>query len=157
MNVTLEKEISHDFVILIINEAGIPILEYPTQFSNLKKILNVDNVLLSGLLNAISSFGKDVIGDEIRQINFGSLYLSFSRDSWKNLYVLIFRNIPQETNLLQRLHIETMALFNNSIKPILATGIDNGLLNSQAKKINLFSSIIDPFYKLWKKRLWKDS
>ena len=148
MNVALEKGITHDFVILIINEAGIPILEYPTPFSNLKKILNVDNVLLSGLLNAISSFGKDVIGDEIRQINFGSLYLSFSRDSWKNLYVLIFRNIPQETNLLQRLHIEIMALFNNSIKPILATNIDNGLLNSQARKINLFSSIIDPFYKI---------
>ncbi len=141
--------------LLVIDESGLPIFEYPQLVKEFESFDSDDDVLISGLLSAINSFGKKVLGDDVQHISFGSFHLSFSRDVLDCLYVYIFSHLPGDETLLQRFHLETMALFNRQIRPILCVEIAGNINKNHEKKQMVYKSIIDPFFRLWSKRFWK--
>ncbi len=148
------KKLNEKMILLVIDEGGLPIFQYPPTPNGFEMLDNDNDVLFSGLLTAINSIGQQIIGDDVQQISFGSLFLSFSRDKWDHLYVYIFTEPPKDKDLLERLHLETMGLFNHQIKPILhAASIP--LISSEKKEKDdlMVRSIIQPFFKLWTKRM----
>ena len=148
-----ENNDSCHMIVLVIDDGGLPIFEYPKLESEFKSIETDDNILISGLFSAINTFGKKVLGEEVQQMVFGSLYLSFSRDKWDHLYVFLFKEPPQVHALVQQLHLEMMALFNAKIKPILH--LNPHLKDSYIVKradTDMYKSIMEPFFKIWKKR-----
>ncbi len=149
------EQLKEKMILLVIDEAGLPMFQYPPDVKGFEKMDDEDDeILFSGLLSAIDSIGRKVIGDDIQQIKFGSIFLSFSRDKWGHLYVYILRNLPTDETLVERLHLETMGLFNQEIRPLLEQ-INKPLIPPEEKSLKekTIHSIFDPFFKLWLKRL----
>ncbi len=139
-------------VLLVIDESGLPIFQYPLFFMDDAK-KQEDSLLLSSLLTAITSFGESVIGDDVKHVRFGSMFLSFSRDRSNLLYVYLFKNVPRDEMLLQQLHLETMALFARQVKPMLDRKKGHDYLELDANEQSLVQSIFNPFLKSWLKKL----
>ncbi len=153
-----DKNVALSIGVLIIDEKGFPIFEYPPLKPKSKSIESDDEVLISGLLTAIDSFGKKVLGDEVQVMIFNTLYLSFSRDKWGYLYVFIFKNPPEDTLLLQQLHVEMMALFHSKIKSLLQITQDfvMNIKKEGHQQSDDLKSIMDPFLCNWRKKLFNN-
>ena len=139
------------FKFLVISNSGIPIFEYP--IDNIDTI-NVNSVLFSGLLSAINSYSSDAIGQNIEEMTFQSIKVTFSKDGFDNLYVVICNDdIPMNT--LKTIHIEIKNLFLSYLDE-LGIEIDPERIShvemTDENQMRI-RAILEPLYRLWSKKL----
>ncbi len=130
------------FTFLIIERSGIPIFSYPSETSDDQPEGN-NTVLLSGLLTAINSFAREISGDDIRNLSFGSYIVTISRGLENTLCVLLCdADYASNIQAVKSLHIEITSLVY-SIFP----NIGNFEYDYENNK-KLIRATFEPFYKL---------
>ena len=144
------------FSFLLIDSSGIPILNYPYDEDKLKlekeqgkKSLS-DSILVSGLLTAINSFAKEIIGDNINKMFFETYIITISKAPDNGLFVLLCdTEYVDNSDIASKIHIEVKTLLFSSF-PQLTSFYNRGALLK--KEINF---ILEPYYRALVKKFLK--
>ncbi len=143
------------FKFLVISNSGIPLFEYPIKGID---TINVNSVLFSGLLSAINSYSSDAIGQNIEEMTFQSIKVTFSKDGFDNLYVAI-NNDDVAVNILKTIHIEIKNLFLSYLDE-LGIEIDPERIShvemTDENQMRI-RAILEPLYRLWSKKLLNET
>ena len=144
------------FSFLLIESGGIPILNYPYDEDKLKlekeqgkKSLS-DSILVSGLLTAINSFAKEIIGDNINKMFFETYIITISKIPDNGLFVLLCdTEYIDNSDIANTIHIEVKTLLFSSFPQLIAFSNRGALLK---KEINF---ILEPYYRALVKKFLK--
>ena len=139
----------------VITEAGIPFFQYPKTKS--PGMINIDDLLFSGLITALNIFSFRATGNPIHDLNFGSLHATFSRDLANNIHVLLTeQNI--HPSISKQIHIELTSLFSVAAARFGISESDKKGRSSIIRNKfpdNEVRAIFEPFYKTWANRIKK--
>ena len=137
------------FTFLVIDQSGIPLFSYPQEHSSEVSESN-ETILVSGLLMAINNFAREISGDDIRDLTFGSYAVTVSRGCDNTLCVLLcdseyISNLEEAKSL----HVEITSMLYSAF-PNLGKFVYD-LTTNRAR----IESIFKPFYKLKVKQYLK--
>jgi len=130
------------FTFLVIDQSGIPLFSYP-QGHQSEALESNETILVSGLLIAINNFAREISGDDIRDLTFGSYVVTISRGRDNTLCVLLCdSDYISNVEEAKALHMEITSLLYSAF-PDLGKFVHD-LTHDKVR----IESIFKPFYKL---------